>query len=70
MVVMRNICNVLVGKPEKTAYLDDLGTGGRILKCLQRESIPWYRSNQTGNTCSPETFENFYQATYCHTPRQ
>jgi len=34
MVVMRNVCNVLDGKPEKRAYLDDLGTGGRILKLL------------------------------------
>jgi hypothetical protein len=34
MVVMRNVCNVLSEKPEKRTHLDDLGTGGRILKWL------------------------------------
>jgi len=34
MVVMRNVYNVFVGQSEKRAYLDDLGTGGKILKWL------------------------------------
>jgi hypothetical protein len=31
MVVMRNVCHVLLGNPEKTAQ-KGLDTGGRILK--------------------------------------
>jgi hypothetical protein len=45
MVDMRKACKILVGKPEKRAHLDNLGTGGRILKWLYREPIGWRRTN-------------------------
>jgi hypothetical protein len=32
--IMRNVCNVLVGKPERRDHLECLGLDGRILlKC-------------------------------------